>query len=176
MKSTKPHRLSVGVLRNNITAGQFAVSILFQSKWSERKSKAVAIQQEDETFKTLIHLGFRTTVSNYSHGNRVKAVVFQGSRKTTFSCNYALLYMNQIPYVVWQPLKPNECPFPARSHELVYLHCTRKVNIFPVISMGYVKTAGSVCSREGKPESLAAVWPVIDTNLLGCLPHVWKAV
>lgn len=28
--------------------------------------------------ETLIHLGFTTTASNYSHGNLVKAVVFQG--------------------------------------------------------------------------------------------------
>lgn len=81
-------------------------------------------------FKTLIHLGFRTTVSNYSHGNLVKAMVFQGWRETTFCCNYALLYMNHIPYVVWQPLKQKECPFSVRSHGLVYLYCTRKVNIF----------------------------------------------
>lgn len=39
--------------------------------------------------KTLIHLGFRTTVSNYSHGSLVKAVVFQSRRETTFCCNYA---------------------------------------------------------------------------------------
>lgn len=75
-------------------------------------------------FKTLIHLWFTTTVSNYSHGNLVKAVVFQGWRETTFHYNYALLYMNHIPYVVWQPLKQKECPFfsqkPRASVQLLY--------------------------------------------------------
>lgn len=53
------------------------------------ETEAFGIQQENEMFKTLIHLGFRTTVSNYSHGNLVKAVVFQGWIETTFCYNYA---------------------------------------------------------------------------------------
>lgn len=83
-------------------------------------------------FKTLIHLGFRTTVSNYIHGNLVKAMVFQGWRKerTTFCYSYAVLYMNHIPYVVWQPLKQKECHFSVRGHGLLYLYCTRKVTFF----------------------------------------------
>lgn len=44
-------------------------------------NEAFGIQQENKMFKTLIHLGFRTTVSNYSHGNLVKAMVFQAGER-----------------------------------------------------------------------------------------------
>ena len=64
-----------------------------QMKWRDGKKKnwknLLVSNKEKEMFKTLIHLGFRTTVSNYSHGNLVKAMVFQGWRETTFCYNYA---------------------------------------------------------------------------------------
>ena len=101
---------------NNNTAGLFCSAHFDprQMEWGgegERGRWSFCIQQEKEMFKTLIHLGFRTTLSNYSLGNPVKAVVFQGWRETTFCCNYALLYMNHIPCVVWQPLKTERMPF-----------------------------------------------------------------
>lgn len=49
--------------------------------WKKKKNvkkNLLVSNKEKEMFKTLIHLGFRTTVSNYSHGNLVKAMVFQG--------------------------------------------------------------------------------------------------
>lgn len=60
-----------------------------QIKWTGEKWSFCSPAGEWDV-KTLIHLGFRTTVSNYSHGNLVKAMVFQGCRETTFCRNYAL--------------------------------------------------------------------------------------
>lgn len=123
------------LLSNNNTAGLFCGAHFDPDQMRRRNTtdEAFCIQYR-KMFKTLIHLGFRTTVSNYIHGNVVKAMAFQGRRETTFCYNHALLYMNHIPHVLWQLLKQKECPFSVRGHGLVFFHCTRKVSFLLMIN------------------------------------------